>query len=143
MRQHSPSPADTDILTNITPVGVEASVNTADDVILGTWVVDYQGYANEHITFNANKTFEHFISPAGVIIDGGKDCRAGTETGTYVWYRATGLMMTRILTDENGDCGMSYEYGGVPYRFFVDGNKMKVLERAGMYHNTDTSLTRQ
>jgi hypothetical protein len=135
--------ADTDILTNVSPPDTGPTVNASDNDIVGTWIVDYQGFDNEHIIFNANNTFEHFISPAGVIADGGAQCLAGTETGTWAWDRSTGILMSRILTDANGICGISHPFGGVPYRFFVDGNRMKILERASTYDETKMGLTRQ
>jgi len=70
--------------------------------LIGVWSPDDQ--LNLRITFDADGSFllEH---PAE------EGCPAGNETGTWSYNEDTGVLLPRIETDGNSDCGFSHPDG--------------------------------
>jgi hypothetical protein len=117
--------ADLESLTDFTaPDGIGDTVNVDEGDIVGIW--GFPG-SDTVITFNANQTYhiDHEAEP-----DEEGDCfDGGDETGTFTWEPATGVLLSTTLTDENGECGLSNPRDGVPYRIFVNGDSMQILEK--------------
>lgn len=128
--------ADPSTLTNITPPSVpNTSLNTSASVIHGNWNIPG---TQTTVTFNADGTYRHFeVFPAN-----DNECTTGTETGTYVWEPSTGLMLIRTLTDSNGPCGLSNPADNVPYRFYINGNQMQILEKGDGFSPQSFALVR-
>ncbi len=116
--------ADLQSLTDITaPSAVGETVNLNANDIIGTWRLSG---TTTSVTFNADGSYSlpHAPEPDDDACPNG-----GLETGTYVWEPSTGLLQSTTLTDKNGECGLSNPRDGVPFRVFVNGNSMQVLEK--------------
>ncbi len=128
--------ADATSLSNITPPKTPvAGVNTGVTAIHGTWKVPGK---TTSVTFNANGTYSQFEEFP--VTD--KECQTGSETGTYKWEPSTGLMLIRTQTDTNGPCGLSNPRDNVPYRFFVNGTGMQIIEKGANFSPLTFSLTK-
>ncbi|MDX1491691.1 MAG: hypothetical protein R3332_10410 [Pseudohongiellaceae bacterium] len=116
--------ADFDSITDFTaPSGIGDSVNVSEDDIVGVW--GFPG-SDTVITLNSDGTYIIDHEPE---LDDDACPNGGIETGTYTWEPATGVLLSTTLTDENGECGLSHPRDGVPYRIFVSGNNMQILEK--------------
>jgi hypothetical protein len=80
------------------------------DEVLGEWKME--DFAGLTITFGADGSYE-LDHPAE------DDCTAGIESGTYGYSEDTGVLYVRVLTDGNGECGLSHPDG--PVRASRDG----------------------
>lgn len=128
--------ADSSSLSNITPPKTPTfGVNTGVTAIQGTWKVPGK---TTSVTFNANGTYSQFEEFP--VTD--KECKTGSETGTYKWEPSTGLMLISTLTDTNGPCGLSNPRDNVPYRFFVTGTGMQIIEKGDNFSPVSFSLSK-
>lgn len=130
--------ADLETVTDITaPDGVGDTVNLDVNDIVGTWGLSG---TTTTITFNGDGSYSLPHAPE---VDDDACPNGGLETGTYVWEPSSGLLLTTTLTDENGECGLSNPRDGVPYRVFVDGDTMQVLEKGDGVALEEFAFTRQ
>jgi len=133
-----------DKLTDITPPAEAADTNSNPSAIVGTWIIESLGADILSITFNDDGTYQHFERDNG-------DCNSsfntvnlgGFEEGNYSWKRSTGILLAQsILRDENGVCGLSNPKDGVPFRVFIDGNQMQVIEKGASFDGDEFQFVR-
>ncbi len=117
---------DVESITNFTPpAGIGVTVNTDVENIVGYWIPPGGSVSEFSILFRNDGSYSYFRGSD----DGG--CVAGEETGTYQWEPSTGVLLTTQTNDPNGSCGLSDPANGVPFRVFVDGNSLQLLENGG------------
>ncbi|MEX0618027.1 MAG: hypothetical protein WDZ76_10760 [Pseudohongiellaceae bacterium] len=104
-------------LVDITPDGSTLGKTAAD--LVGGWTMEGEDTV---FTFNSDATWS-MSQPAGVDEEACPD--GGIESGTFRYAAFTGVFTPAILTDENGDCGLSGTDTVV--RLLPDGNTMTLL----------------
>lgn len=120
--------ANLEEITDISPpvqVGVSVNLDTSD--IIGRWSTS--SASTMYIEFRSDGTYEHFEKSDGPDDLGNIDCPTGKESGTYKWSPSSGILLSSTKSDANGPCGISHPGGNVPYRAFIDGNAMQLLEK--------------
>ena len=130
--------ADLESVTDITaPAEIGDTVNLDANDIVGTWGLPD---TTTTITFNSDGSYSLPHAPE---LDDDACPNGGLETGTYVWEPSTGILLSTTLTDENGECGLSNPRDGVPYRIFINGDSMQILEKGDGVPLEEFSATRQ
>ena len=116
--------ADLQSITDITPPeGVGVTVNIDVEDIIGTWTLSGSSTSQFFLLFRNDGSYVHFE------VDDDEGCTTGEETGTYTWQPTTGIVITTLTSDGNGECGLSHPADGVPFRIYVEGNTMQLLEK--------------
>jgi hypothetical protein len=115
--------ADIPSLADITPPEqVGETVNTDASQIYGTWTISGMTIDDVYVSFFEDGSYELFEDTTD------EGCTTGTEYGSYQWVPSTGLLLTTVDTDGNGDCGLSHPNDGVPYRVFISDQGMQLLD---------------
>jgi hypothetical protein len=94
-------------------------VNTPS-AIVGSWHIPGQ---DANLTFMADGTYYHSEES-----DDEPDSTTGIERGTYTWNSGTGALSATLLTDTNGDIGLSNP--APSYNFTISGNIMTIIDGA-------------
>lgn len=106
---------DLDSVVNLTPLlDADASDETA---IFGSW--NAEG-VDVRYSFETDGSFSMF---QGEGVDPDLCPEGGAESGGFSWTPRTGVLLTDLAADQNGDCGTS---NPALLRMFIDGNTMEV-----------------
>ncbi len=130
--------ANLQTLTDITRPASNLPLNSSATAIVGTWTESVANASATYIKFFSDGRYEQ-LQRAG---DDPNCAAGGLETGTWVWDAATGLLITKTLTDANLTCGLSSPLDGVPLRVYINGNTMQVIEKTGSLNPLEFGLTR-
>ena len=130
--------ANLQTLTDITRPASTLPLNSSATAIVGTWTDNVPNVSSSYLKFFSDGRYEQ-LQRAGDDINCTK---GGLETGTWVWDAATGLLITKTLTDANLSCGLSNPLDGVPLRVYINGNAMQVIEKTGSLNPLEFGLTK-
>ncbi|MDX1491910.1 MAG: copper resistance protein NlpE N-terminal domain-containing protein [Pseudohongiellaceae bacterium] len=116
---------DAQSIADITPT--EESLGVSADAIIGTWTGD-NGDTSTTLEFRSDGSYT-----LDNVLNGEDDsCQTGTETGTYTWEPSTSVLVVKVETDTNLQCGLSHpdaggETGGV-FRAPISGDTLLIGE---------------